>query len=91
VDVKYILCILCWTMASDRMYWKNVIWIPNTAMVLPLAIWLSNIMFNKYYFRGRNQNIDVDNNQSHGDEASDHHSDGMWCQAFTYLVTSSFS
>jgi hypothetical protein len=85
--------LLCWKMASDRTYWKNLIWIPITAMVLPLAIWLSNILFNKYYFRGGNQNSDVDNNQSHGDdEASDHHSVWHWSmsQAITYLVTSSF-
>jgi hypothetical protein len=62
--------LLCWDMASDRTYWKDVIWIPVTAILLPLAMWLCYVMFSKYYFRNNNGNIDIDNIQSYGADMS---------------------
>jgi hypothetical protein len=32
--------LLCWDMASDRVYWKDVLWIPTTGVTIPLAMWL---------------------------------------------------
>ncbi len=34
--------VLCWDMANDRTHWKDAVWIPVTAVVLPFAMWSSN-------------------------------------------------
>jgi hypothetical protein len=60
VWMSSIFCaVLCWDMASDRAYWKPVVWIPASAMSLPLLMWLCYVMLNKYYFGVSSQNIDV--------------------------------
>jgi hypothetical protein len=66
--------VLCWDMASDRVYWMKAVWIPITAMALPLAMWLFVVMLNKYYFIGNCRGIDIDiaieNKLLYGDVAS---------------------
>jgi hypothetical protein len=62
---------LCWDMASDRTYWKNVLWLPVTGMMLPLAMWLCYNMLSKYCIRASTQNIDIENKQSYSEDASD--------------------
>jgi hypothetical protein len=39
--------LLCWDMASDRTYWKDAMWIPGTAVVLPFAMWSINYIFQR--------------------------------------------
>jgi hypothetical protein len=41
--------LLCWDMASDRSYWNKVLWIPITAISLPLAMWLLLKLFRMRY------------------------------------------
>jgi hypothetical protein len=66
--------VLGWDMASDRVYWKKAIWIPVTAMALPLAMWLFNVMLSRYYLIANCHDIDIDiaieNKLSYGDMAS---------------------
>ncbi len=70
------VAVMCWDMASDRTYWKTAVWIPASAMSLPLMMWLCYVTLNKYYFGVRSQNtdididIDVENKQSFVDVAS---------------------
>ena len=47
---------LCWDMASDRVYWKDAIYIPLTAISIPIIIWLFNYIYDKYYYNNNNSN-----------------------------------
>jgi hypothetical protein len=40
--------LLCWDMASDRIQWKESIWMPLTAIVIPLAMWICDYILRKY-------------------------------------------
>jgi hypothetical protein len=40
--------LLCWDMASDRTYWIDAVWIPVTAVLIPLAMWICYNTFQRY-------------------------------------------
>ncbi len=66
--------LLCWDMATDQIYWKKAVWIPVTAMALPVVMLIFHVMLSKYYFRTNIQNIDIKSTLSLGSESSDRHS-----------------
>jgi hypothetical protein len=40
--------VLCWDMASDRINWKNAVWIPVAALITPIVLWMIYYLLNKY-------------------------------------------
>jgi hypothetical protein len=40
--------LLCWDMASDKVYWKQAVWIPVITFAIPMVMWLCYFFWSKY-------------------------------------------